>query len=242
MQKSYTAGHHDIRIQCLEPGSGSPAHSVIAEENRRPALLILHGAGGNSAFWLDRLAPYAAEAGLAIYAPHYFDRTGTTRADYTAISDGVHVPQWLEAIDAGLRWVASRPGVDPQRIGVVGVSLGAFLSLGLAARLSASSDGAERDRIRCLIDVSGGLVEPYAAQATRHFPPTLLLHGEEDTIVAASHARELDGRLSALGVPHDLRILPGEGHWFSSSAQLTLLLAAAGFLQKHLAPAATLAR
>ena len=231
MRAVFKAGDRDIRVEMIEPEQTDSARKL-------PALLILHGAGGNSEFWMERLGPHAAEVGINLYAPHYFDRTGTVRADYAAISDGFHVPQWLQTVDSALRWVAARPAVDPVRIGIVGVSLGAFLALGLAAQLSASSNAAERERIRCLIEVSGGLAEPYLAQATHHFPPTLLLHGKDDTVVPASHANALDQQLSALGVSHETRVLPGEGHWFSGAAQIQLLMAAAGFLQQYLAPGA----
>jgi carboxymethylenebutenolidase len=223
MTETFSSGGTTIRME---------AHAApAASSEQRPALLLLHGAGGNTAFWLDRLAPHLNAAGVSLFAPHYFDRTGTDRADFATIGDGVHVPQWLDTIATAYAVVASRPGVDPQRIALVGVSLGAYLSLALAATRSAA---ATLPSIRCIVELSGGLVEPYASQATSSFPPTLIVHGESDDIVPVQNALDLEARLSSLGVPHEMALIRNEGHWFSAAAQLQLLMTVGAFLRKHL--------
>jgi predicted esterase len=196
----------------------------------------MHGAGGNVGFWLDRLAPQLKATGIAVYAPYYFDRTDTVRADLAIIADGVHVPRWLDTLDAALTFAATRPGVDASRVALVGVSLGAFLSLALAAQLSASPDTATHKRIRTIVDISGGLIDPFASQATRAFPPTLIIHGIADAVVSVTHARKLDKLLTTLGVTHETRLLPNEGHWFNAPAQMQLLLSVVSFLGKNLQP------
>lgn len=198
------------------------------------AIVLLHGSGGNLDFWTSRLAPLVQGAGIALYAPHYFDRTSTHRADLATISDGLHVPQWLGVVDEAVRFVANRPGVDRQRIVLAGISLGGFLSLAFAAKLSASLDPREHGRLRAVVEISGGLVAPYNAQATERFPPTLILHGAEDTVVPSSFATALDEKLTKLNVAHRTEIFPGEGHWFSTAALPRLLLAVSGFLEERL--------
>ena len=183
--------------------------------------------------WTARLAPLLEEAGIGLYAPHYFDRTGTSRADPAMLTDGVHVPQWIETVDAALRFVAERPGVDPKGIVLAGISLGAFLGLALAAQLSAGP-ARDRERIKAILDISGGLVPPYDALATSDMPPTLILHGDTDNVVPVTFAHDLDHRLTQLNVPHRTEILAGEGHWFSPSALPRLLLAVSSFLDGQL--------
>ena len=198
------------------------------------AIILLHGAGGNLDFWTSRFGPYLQEAGIALYAPHYFDRTGTTRADPALLRDGPHVPQWLDVIDATVRLAASRPGIHPERIVLAGISLGAFLSLAFAATLSAADDPAQHQRLRAVVAISGGLVNPFAAQANSAFPATLILHGEQDNVVPVSYAESLDRKLTELNVAHRTEILPGEGHWFTAAALPRMLHAVSGFLQAHL--------
>lgn len=220
-----------IRISAEELAD-DPTHR---KSIKRPAILLLHGSGGNVDFWGNQLAAILQEAGVHLYAPHYFDRTATGRADMNLLRDGVHVPQWLETIDDALHFVAARPDVDPARIIVAGISLGAFLGLALAAKLSASTDPAESSRIRAIVDVSGGLVAPFDVMATSRFPPTLVLHGVADTVVPVAFGEALTGKLLQLGVPHRTELVPGEGHWFSASAWPRLLMAISDFLQPLLA-------
>jgi carboxymethylenebutenolidase len=209
------SGGTSIRIEQVEPTTAKPF----------PAILLLHGSGGNLAFWFDRFAPQLSRLGVACYAVHYFDRTGTTRADAATILDGRHVPLWLTTIADTLAYIAGRPGIDPSRIALLGVSLGAFLSLAAA---TASKN------IRAIVEISGGLAQPYASQATSSFPPTLILHGEADSIVPVSHATELNALLDRLSVPHQMQLFPSEGHWFSAAAQLRILATTAQFLGRYL--------
>lgn len=225
----FTVDQIPIRMYAQEPSA--------AAGNKHAAIVLLHGSGGNLDFWTSRFAPFLQEAGVALYAPHYFDRTGTGRADFATITDGVHAPQWLQTVDEAVRFAASRPGVDPDRVVLTGISLGAFLALGFAARLSAARDQNERQRLRAVVEISGGLVPPYTAQATASFAPTLILHGAQDTVVPVSHAHALDQRLTELNVAHRTEILPTEGHWFTQAALPRMLMAVSGFLQEHLAPA-----
>ena len=192
-----------------------------------PAILLVHGAGGNSSFWLDRIAPFISRLGVALYAVHYFDRTGTERADTATILDGHHVPLWLDTVNDALKAVAELPNINSRRIAMIGISLGAFLALGHATL-------ANRFHVRAIVEISGGLAEPYRSTATAAFPPTLILHGEQDTVVPVAQAHDLDDLLTRLDSPHQMQLFPAEGHWFSPGAQLRILQATALFLGNRL--------
>lgn len=212
--RTFPSGGTPIRIQQIEPTSPGPF----------PAILLIHGAGGNVGFWLEKFGPMLSRIGIACYAVHYFDRTGTSFADTAIIYDGHHVPLWLETISDAISYIAARPGIDPNRIALLGVSLGAFLSLATATTKN----------IRAVIEISGGLAQPYAAHATSAFPPTLILHGVADTVVPITRATELNALLDHLAVPHKMHLFPNEGHWFSADAHLRILAAVAQFLHLHL--------
>ncbi len=213
--QTFLSGGVPIRLECFRPKTSAPC----------PALIFFHGAGGNVDQWLKYIAPAINSFGIALYAVHYFDRTKTVRADPALIQDGIHVPLWLQTATDALSHIAAMPDVDARRIGLIGVSLGAFLSLALAT---------EAKPIRAVIDISGGLAEPWFNRATSAFPHTLILHGEADTTVPVSYARDLDDLLTRLEVRHQTQLLPGEGHWFSPGAHLRVLTAVSEFLRTSL--------
>jgi carboxymethylenebutenolidase len=213
---SFSSGNKSIRIDQHEPATPGP----------HPAILLLHGAGGNAGFWYERIAPFLGGRNIALYVVHYFDRTETVHAQYDLIMDGVHYPAWLSAIADGLAYIRSRPAVDTDRIALLGFSLGAFLALSLA------SDPATN--IRAIVELSGGLPDPFASRATSAFPPTLIFHGGTDTYVTVSDAEKLDARLTELNVPHETHIYPRQGHFFDKLTQVQILASTVKFLSKYL--------
>ncbi len=199
--------------------------SEPAGEKPHAALLLLHGAGGSTGFWFERFAPLLTAAGIAAYAPHYFDRTGTARATREMILDGVHFNRWLTTAGDAVSYVAARPGVDARRIGILGVSLGGYLSMAMAA--------ADR-RVRAVAEVSGGMPSEWAPAISTATPPVLIVHGTEDTVVPVSEAYGLERLLTDRGVAHRVELLPGEGHWFTPAAVPRILGALSGFLEEYL--------
>ena len=212
---TYQSGDRRVRIDQHEP-SGA---------RQSPALLLLHGSGGNVSLWLDRFAPTLSQFGVASYAPHYFDKTETVRATPELILDGKHVPAWLAAAQDAITYIASRPTVDARRIGVLGISLGGYLAMALAA---------QETRLRAVIELSGGLPPGMEGALSPATPPVLVLHGDQDSTVPVSEAYKLQRLLEDHHVRHQIEILPGETHWFSQAAQQRVLMTCGGFLARYL--------
>lgn len=212
---SYRSGTSAIRIYEHEP----------ADSKQHPALLVLHGSGGSASYLVDRFAPTLAKLGIATYAPHYFDKTGTHRATAETILDGRHFPAWLEAIRSAFNFIAGRPSVDARRIAVLGISLGAYLAMSLAV---------EDSRVRAVIEMSGGIAPEWEDRVTPAIPPVLILHGIQDNVVPVAEAHKLQAVLKRHQVPHQIELLPQETHWFSAAAQARVLMTCAGFLAKNL--------
>lgn len=216
----YRSGSASIQIDQFEPAG-----------DRRPALLVLHGAGGAADYWLDRFAPMVKQSGLALYAPHYFDKTGTQQPTMNSILDGRHFVAWLTAVQDAVTYVRERPVVDPACIGVLGISLGGYLAVAL---------GTEDTRIRAIAEISGGAPLGWEDRIGSLMPPTLILHGEADDVVPVSEAHKLGELLKRSAARYQMEIFPGQTHWFDGTAQFALLMRCAVFLQKYLRPGTAL--
>jgi len=102
---------------------------------RRPAAILLHWLGG-SFDTLEIVGQRMSEQGIAtvmLYMPGYGPRKAKdagpneklTKKDMEAMIAGMH-QSVLDVRRAG-DWLASRPDVEPDRIGLVGISLGAVI-------------------------------------------------------------------------------------------------------------------
>jgi len=202
----------DVRVDVYVPeGRGK----------RHPAAIVLHGSGGIHFVGGERVQAYAealARRGIATYVLHFFDATGTFTASIA--TEAREYWRWVRVVHDAVDWVRARPEVRPSHVGLFGVSLGAYLAVGAAAT---------SPHVSRVVLLSGGL-EPGVADSVRHFPPVLLLHGDEDDVVTPAEEDALVALLSrhrALLVTHRY---PGEGHDFGDDAAVDAVERAARFL------------
>ena len=181
----------------------------------RPAVLLLHGAGGidRNVRAYERYAVRLAAVGLDAYLVRYFtladtqalDLKTTTRetrdAYYTQRFDG-----WATRVCVIVSAVLRRPECSG-RIGLLGFSLGGYV---------AASAAAQDDRIGALAVLYGGMPDAMV-QRVRHLPPVLELHGDADRNVPLAKGEELVRLAKAVGAPAELAAYPGLAHGFDFS-------------------------
>jgi carboxymethylenebutenolidase len=212
-QTTFDSGNKAVRLDCFLPtGNGE----------RFPAVISLHGSGGGVAGTNAHASMLAAQ-GFAVYVLHYFDRTGTTFADKETIF--LHFPIWVKTVWDAVSHVERQPQVDPQRIGLVGFSLGAYLSL---------SDAAVDSRVRAVVEFFGGLPKEMRF-FMRRLCPVLILHGDADPTVPVEEAYHLQKILEKKNIPYEIQIYPGAGHGFDEETWRDAGLRTLAFLQKYLA-------
>lgn len=192
---SYESGGRRIAIDAYPPG----------KPGKRPALILLHGSAGLLFPGLDlrQRARDLSAQGYAVFVPHFFNRTG----HFMVRPSGVHknLPAWTSTVRDAITYVAAQPNVDPSRIGLMGHSLGGYLSLGAAAQDS---------RVDVVIEASGALDRG----GIKRMPPTLILHGAMDKTVPVAKAERLEALLQGLGTPYQKHIYPDEAHTLSRAA------------------------
>lgn len=207
----FTSGGRRIRVEWFE-GRG---------EGRLPGILMLHGADGTGPHYRTG-ARQIAEAGYHVALVHYLDRTGERRVNYGTLMQNALA--WLATVADALDWAATRPGVDPDRLGILGVSLGGLLGIATAN---------QDQRVKALATYFAPLPQAVAGHASR-LPPTLVLHGEQDRLVPVANAHALAGILARQGVEHEVKIYPGQGHGFHGEVQADADRRIRAFFARHL--------
>lgn len=201
-------------------------HVHPAGPGPHPAVVLLHGSGGGVQL-MQQASQMLALAGYSGFAIEYFQATGHSWVSPQMIRANFDL--WMRTVREGISYISKLAEVDPRRIALVGFSLGAYLSLSVAA---------EDERVSAVVDVFGGIPDEIAARfqsgELKRYPPTLVLHGEEDPVVPVAEAHKLEKLLKGAGVPFEINIYPGQGHTLRGPAQLDALLRIHNFLDRHL--------
>ena len=212
----FPSGGTRIRVNRYAPAAGV---------RRRPAVLVLHGAGGTllDGPEMRRAARALAGAGHPAYVIHYFNRTGTLVARNAILYQ--HYADWLPTVRDAVAFVHDREeGGGP--VGIYGYSLGAFLAVAVAG---------DDPRVGAIVEQAGGVWENREDRLGRRMPPALMVHGREDQRVPfAKYAVTLEGFLRQRGTVVETRYVPGEGHVFSAAAQAGVRAATVDFFARRL--------
>lgn len=217
-------------------GPAGPALDVYRPAGgggRRPAVLVLHG----GSWWagdradVEPTARALARAGFAAFA-----------VGYTLATEGrAGLPRQLRQVRAAVRFArrnARRFGVDPRRIGAVGISAGAHLAALAATAASGPLEAGSRlgtvvawsgpfalrspalrrvlaPEIANFLGCRGCPRRAKAASPLAHVsaddPPMLIVNSRRE-LVPAGQARRMARRLRRAGVPARLLLLPGSLH------------------------------
>jgi len=142
------------------------------------------------------------------YYAEFIEYYSQTDAASPGDVDGMvqNFPTWLNEVHSGIAALRKNPSVNSNKVGLMGFSLGAYLSLGYGATYP--------NEMAAIVEYYGGLSPALYSRATT-MPPVLIIHGDIDRIVPVSQARDLDAVLTKAGRPHEMKIYPGAEHAFN---------------------------
>jgi dipeptidyl aminopeptidase/acylaminoacyl peptidase len=197
-----TANDKQLFAWLIASPSGQPA----------PAVLVMHGWGANAALMLPAVRPLH-DAGYVVLL---IDARCHGRSDEDSFSS---MPRFAEDVEHALDWLACQPEVDPDRIALLGHSVGAGAVLLVASRrhdlravVSVSAFAHPREVMRRLLarqhlpfmpigwyvlrqvqQIIGYRFDDIAPEhsITRVHCPVLLAHGRSDETVPFSDAERL---------------------------------------------------
>jgi len=204
------------------------------DTSKRAAILLFHGGGwqlGEAAWTFDRAREFARKGIVAI------------SIDYRLALDGLSPVEGVEDACAAFTWVrahAGEFGIDPARVAGYGVSAGGHLAAA-AATLSAVrgtpvSTSARPNAMLLYSPALNMAEDPYfvrlmkghgnphdyspAAFVSEKLPPTLIIQGEEDSIVLAKDAKAFCADAARMGARCELHLYPGVGHLLTRNVKV----------------------
>jgi dienelactone hydrolase len=241
---SFDSAGHKITVWSYEPrGKG-----------KHPALILLYGLDclAESPKRYEFIAQRFAEKGYRILFVHYFDCTRVAPKDAAALQGRVkaclappmpgaqpdeqvrkYFQDWLGVVKGAVAFARKQENVDPERIGLMGFSLGGFVAMSLLAT--------EPDlKLAAAVECFGGLPKDLHA-SLKSAPPVLIFHGDRDDIVSVKEAHSLRALLKERKCHVEDKIFENCGHMFfgdNGKLRLDRILEAEKiclrFLDKHL--------
>ncbi len=239
---NYTSGQHKITVWNYQPKS----------KGKHPALVMLYGLDclGESPARYEFIAQRFVAKGYVVHFVHYFDCTRIEKKDVLAMQNRIkaslapknlavqddHVRQcflnWVAAAKDGVEFCRAQDNVDPDRISLMGFSLGGFVAMSLLATEPELN-------LAAVIECFGGLPRELY-KGFKSATPVMIFHGDRDDIVPVKEAYDLKALLKAKMCQVEEKIFPNVGHMFlSDTGQLRLKEIAVAetmclaFLEKH---------
>jgi acetyl esterase/lipase len=216
-----------------------------------PAVLLIHGGGwevGDKAASRElNIAGTLAANGYAVFSINYLLGSKSTDPQTGKTRRVIAWPQNFYDCKSALRYLrahASRYGIDPERIAVMGGSAGGHLALLVGATAGADELNRgglytdESNEVVCIVDLYGihdlrqfggtlfrgadaeeternlDTASPVTYFGQRDMPPVLVIHGNKDTIVPVSVSRDNVSKLRANGHEVEYLEVDGAGHSF----------------------------
>ncbi len=254
-------------------GKPVPATVMVAKNldrtRKHPAIVWIHGSGSDQNYlgWHPgsyrmyySASLYLAQQGYVVITPDYRGSSGYSRDWATGVHMGLGVSDATD-VASSADYLKTLNYVDPDRIGVWGLSYGGYLTLQALTR--------DPVLFRCGINVAGvvdwatygaGYTTPrlgtpvenpeiYRVSAPIYHldklaRPLLVLHGTNDRNVAFRDSLRLWDQLLKLGKDFEMGVYPGEIHFFRRAHILRdAWRRAEDFFDRHLkhAPATTTA-
>lgn len=170
-----------------------------------PAVIVLHEAWGLNAD-IQAISNRFRAAGYAVLVPDLYSLGFKPLCIASTIIDMVRGGRaTAELIGETRTWLADRPEVDGGRLGIVGFCMGGGFALAAGVRHDFQAASVNYGRV------------PAGERALEGICPVVASYGAKDRMLLP-HARRLEERLAALGVPHDVKVYPGAGHSFMNKS------------------------
>lgn len=207
------AAHAEAAARLFTPdgfGTGEPV----------PAMVILHGSGGEWSGRGRRHGMFLAEHGIAALVVDTFESRGLGHdMAYLDRLRVANVPDQVADAYAALDYLRALPGIDPGRIGLMGYSMGGVSTYAAAFEEIAQAAGRAPDRFALHVAFYAPcFLEAMAPQTTG--APVVAIWGEADESTHRDQCVRLVASLQAGGSPVDVHWLAGAAHGWNGTGDM----------------------
>jgi dipeptidyl-peptidase-4 len=194
---------------------------------RRPAIVFVHGGPARQMLlgyhymqfyhWAYGINQWLADRGYIVLSVNYRSGIGYGRSFRTAPNTGGRGNAEYQDVLAGGKYLQSRPDVDPDRVGIWGLSYGGVLT---AQALARNSDIFKAGVDLAGVHLWGSSLDPESVSFKSSAigaiegwkSPVLLVHGDDDRNVAFQQTTGLVQLLRQKDVYYELIVFPDDTH------------------------------
>ena len=199
----------------------------IKPGERRPAIVFVHGGPQRQMLlgyhymqfyhWAYGINQWLADQGYVVLSVNYRSGIGYGRSFRTAPNTGGRGNAEYQDVLAGGKYLQSRPDVDPDRVGIWGLSYGGVLT---AQALARNSDIFKAGVDLAGVHLWGSSLDPDSVSFKSSVigaiegwkSPVLLVHGDDDRNVAFQQTTGLVQLLRQRDVYYELIVFPDDTH------------------------------
>lgn len=214
------ADGREVYNQLFVPGDVKPGE-------KRPAIIFVHGGPSRQMLlgyhymhfyhWAYGINQWLASKGYVVMSVNYRSGIGYGRSFRQAPNTGGRGNAEYQDVLAGGKYLQQHPNVDPDRIGIWGLSYGGVLT---AQALARNSDVFKMGVDLAGVHLWGSSVDPESVSFKSSAigaidgwkSPVLLVHGDDDRNVAFQQTTGLVQLLRARDVEHELIVFPDDTH------------------------------
>jgi carboxymethylenebutenolidase len=187
-----------------DQASGWLALPPAGGEAKKPAIVVIQEWWGVDDWIKEQNARFASQGYVALAADLYRGRKASSPEEAHELMRGMPEDRAMADLKAAVDYLAARPDVDPERIGVIGWCMGGGYALALATadpRLKATA-------------VNYGRLVTDPAAITRINSQILGNFGGADRGIPAEDVKKFGGELTKYGKLGDIKVYDGAGHAF----------------------------
>lgn len=175
-------------------------------EGKHPAVIVIHEYWGLNDWVEEQARKFADQGYVALAVDLYRGKVTKDANEAHELMRGLPDDRGLKDLQAAFAYLASRPDVNPEKIGSVGWCMGGGWSIKLAEdqpKLAA-----------CIVNYGPVPSEPTTVQKIK--APVLGNFGADDRGITPESVRAFESEMKKQGKSVDIKIYPGAGHAFQN--------------------------